>query len=228
MTVEGHGAVKARGRRGEGTIYWDEEKKCYRGEISLGYTPAGKRRRRRAYGPTKAAVRDKLKELRDEHDSGVKSSANYTVADAVNDWLARGLAGRDEKTVSKNRIMANTHVIPGLGRARLRKLTADDVDDWLSTSKDELATRSLRECLAVLRRSIAHAQRRDKVLRNVAELVTVPEGRPGRPSKALPFDQAVAVIEASKKTRVHAYLVLSLLTGVRTEKREHSPGTAYT
>jgi integrase len=218
--VDGHEAVakSMRGRRGEGTIYWDEVKGCYRGEISLGFTPSGKRRRHKAYGPTKAVVRDKFKALREEHDSGVTSSASYTVADAVNDWLARGLVGRDEKTVGKNRILANTHVIPSLGKARLRKLTADDVDDWLSVKKVELATRTLKECLAVLRRSIAHAQRRDKVLRNVAELVTAPEGRPGRPSKALPFEHAAAVMEASKKTRVHAYFVLSLLTGVRTEE----------
>ena len=45
-----------RGRRGEGTIFWHDEKKCDRGDISLGYTPSGKRRRKTVYGPTKAAV----------------------------------------------------------------------------------------------------------------------------------------------------------------------------
>jgi integrase len=81
-----------------------------------------------------------------------------------------------------------------------------------------LATRSLKDTHAILRRAIQHAQRRNKVLRNVAELVDVPEGRPGRPSKAMPLAQAQAVVEASKKTRLHAYFVLSLLTGVRTEE----------
>lgn len=120
--------------------------------------------------------------------------------------------------MTKNRILANTHVIPGLGKAKLRNLTADDVDNWLADLKVKLATRSMKECLAVLRRSIAHAQRRDRVLRNVADLVTVPQGRAGRPSKAMTFEQATAVMEASKRTRIHAYLVLSLLTGVRTEE----------
>jgi integrase len=88
----------------------------------------------------------------------------------------------------------------------------------LADRKNVLATRSLKEAHAVLRRAIKHAQRRDKVVRNVAELVDIPEGRPGRPSKAMPLEQAQAVIEASKKTRLHAYFVLSLLTGVRTEE----------
>ena len=34
----------------------------------------------------------------------------------------------------------------------------------------------------------------------------------------MPLTQAQAVMEASKKTRLHAYFVLSLLTGVRTEE----------
>jgi integrase len=85
-------------------------------------------------------------------------------------------------------------------------------------STKNLLKHVLKDAHAVLRRAIQHAQRRNKVLRNVAELVDIPEGRPGRPSKAMPLEQAQAVIEASKKTRLHAYFVLSLLTGVRTEE----------
>jgi integrase len=207
-----------RGRRGEGTIFWHEQKKCYRGDISLGFMPSGKRRRKTVYGPTVADVQDKFKKLRAELENGVDSSAKYTVGEAVRDWLSRGLIGRDAGTIEKNRILAETHVIPLLGAVKLRELTADHVDDWLSDRKKVLATRSLKDTHAILRRSIQHAQRRNKVMRNVAELVDIPQGRPGRPSKAMPLTQAQAVMEASKKTRLHAYFVLSLLTGVRTEE----------
>jgi integrase len=81
-----------------------------------------------------------------------------------------------------------------------------------------LATRSLRDLLAILRRSTAQAQRRDRAARNVAVLVTAPEGRPGRPSKALNLEQAKAVLAAARPSRLYAYLVLSLLSGVRTEE----------
>ncbi|MBB4929183.1 hypothetical protein F4561_000003 [Lipingzhangella halophila] len=47
---------KPRGHAGQGTVYWDEAKGCYRGEISLGTTPSGKRRRPVAYGRTKDEV----------------------------------------------------------------------------------------------------------------------------------------------------------------------------
>ena len=57
--------------------------------------------------------------------------------------------------------------------------------------------------------------------RNVASLITVPEGRAGRPSKAMTLAQAVQLLEtldSAGSFRLSAYAVLSLLTGVRTEE----------
>jgi integrase len=72
---------------------------------------------------------------------------------------------------------------------------------------------------SILRRSIHRAQARDKVIRNVASLVDTPEGRKGgRPSKAMTLDQATTVLEHAKDDSLHAYVVLSLMTGVRTEE----------
>ncbi|MFC9267694.1 tyrosine recombinase XerC [Streptomyces zhihengii] len=208
-----------RAGHGADTIYWDAAKKSFVGAVSLGYAPNGKRRRPKVYGKTKTEVRQKIRDLKKEMQTGIKAPVNYTVADAVNDWLERGLKGRDEKgTVGKNRSMATKHLIPFIGKAKLRDLTADDVDDWLDGRTEFLATRSLRDLLAILRRSIEHAQRRDKAARNVALLVTAPEGRPGRPSKALNLEQAKAVLAAARPSRLYAYLVLSLLSGVRTEE----------
>ncbi|MFJ6788842.1 site-specific integrase [Streptomyces angustmyceticus] len=208
-----------RAGHGEDTIYWDAAKNRYVGAVSLGYAPNGKRRRPKVYGKTKTEVRQKIRDLKKEVQSGVRAPANYTVADAVNDWLDRGLKGRDEKgTIGKNRGVANKHLVPYIGKAKLKDLSADDVDDWLEERAEFLATRSLRDLLAILRRSIEHAQRRDKAARNVALLVTVPEGRPGRPSKALNLTQAKAVLTAARPSRLYAYLVLSLLGGVRTEE----------
>ncbi|MET7567715.1 site-specific integrase [Streptomyces sp. NPDC005492] len=208
-----------RAGHGADTIYWDPVKKSYVGAVSLGHAPNGKRRRPKVYGKTKTEVRQKIRDLKKEVQTGVKAPANYTVADAVNDWLERGLKGRDEKgTIGKNRSMANKHLIPFIGKAKLKELSADDIDDWLDDRAEFLATRSLRDLLAVLRRSVAHAQRRDKAARNVALLVTAPEGRPGRPSKALNLEEAKAVLIAARPSRLYAYLVLSLLSGVRTEE----------
>ena len=71
---------------------------------------------------------------------------------------------------------------------------------------------------AGLARAIRHAEANDKVRRNVAVLVDAPAGQEGRPSKSLTFGQAVALIRAARPYGLYAYVVLSLLVGVRTEE----------
>jgi integrase len=67
-------------------------------------------------------------------------------------------------------------------------------------------------------RAIRHAEASDKVRRNVAALVDSPSGRQGRPSRSLTFEQAVALIAAAQEYALYAYVVLSLLVGLRTEE----------
>jgi integrase len=200
----------------EGSIY--EEGDGWTGAISLGLTSSGKRKRLKRKGRNKTEVRDKLVDAVKELESGIKSPANYTVGDAVEDWLSKGLKGRDSGTVATNRILAERHVIPLIGRAKLKELRADDVDEWLDGLTDKLSTRSLQGVHAILKRSIRQAQARDKITRNVAELVTTPRGKSGRPSKALTLAQATAVMKEAESSRLHAYVVLSLMIGIRTEE----------
>jgi integrase len=65
---------------------------------------------------------------------------------------------------------------------------------------------------------LRHAAGRDLVRRNVSALVDTPHGREGRPSQALTLDQAGALLEAAEDSRLHAYIVLCLHTGVRSEE----------
>jgi integrase len=69
-----------------------------------------------------------------------------------------------------------------------------------------------------LNRAVRRAMARDKVKRNVVELTEVPTGLPGRPSKAMTAQQADDVITKTAADRMHAYIVVSLLTGARTEE----------
>jgi integrase len=49
-------------------------------------------------------------------------------------------------------------------------------------------------------------------------LADTPGGREGRPSQSLTLDQASALLEEAEKSRLHAFIVLCLLTGVRSEE----------
>lgn len=207
--------------RGDGGLRWSEARQRWIAEVTVGYTPAGKRIVKSASGKTKTAAKNELKEiLRDYEDGLAISPHDYTVARAVNDWLSYGLNGRDPQTVTTVTILANTHVIPDLGARKLRELSADDVDKWLAEKAKTLSTRTLRDIRSVLRRAIARAQARDKVKRNVVLLCDIPTGQPGRPSKALTFDQAEAILAAAEadESTIGTYVVVSLLSGARTEE----------
>ena len=91
--------VRRRGH-GEDAIYFDAAKNRYVGAVSLGFGPDGKRNRRKVTGRTKQEVRDKLKALHAELDRGLRTSAAYTVRQAVADWLEGGLPGRADRTRS--------------------------------------------------------------------------------------------------------------------------------
>jgi len=200
----------------QATIY--PEGNGFTGAIDLGYDGAGKRQRVKRKGRTKAVVKDKLIKIVAEREAGLKTSGSYTVGDAVRDWLAKGLRGRDPDTIRTNRILLEHHLLPLIGGIKLTELTADDVDDWLEGRCDKLATNTLQRLHANLKRAIRQAQARDRVLRNVAELISTPKGTGGRPSKAMTFEQATAMLEHARQSRWHAYMVVSLLTGIRTEE----------
>lgn len=207
-----------RGRRGEGSIHWDQDKKCYVGSISLGLDSRGKRRRPKVYGSTKTEVRNELRRLRKEVDAGVRSSSRYTVADAVEDWLATPRKGRSESSVKQYRQQFRVHIKDSIGRLKLRDLNPEDIEDWLAGKSGELATSVLGRLLWILRAAIRQAQKRGKILRNVAELAEAPEGQPGRPSKSLTLDQAHALLNAAREYALYAYIVVMLTTGIRNEE----------
>jgi integrase len=211
--------MSTRRSRGEGGLYWNEKRQRWIVTVYTGFTPAGKRKKRETSARTKTAAKAKLRDMLRDLDDGIPIAPHgYTVGEAVRDWLRFGLAGRDPETVKNRTILANKHVIPALGRRKLRDLTADDVDEWIEAKADDLATDTLARLLSILRRSITRAQARDKVKRNVALLCELPKGRAGRPSKALNLEQAAAVLAAAKGADIEAYIVVSLLTGARTEE----------
>ena len=209
----------AQARRGHGddSIYFDAANSTWIGAVSLGRGPDGKRARRTVRGKTKTAVRRKLRELREEIAAGARTSARYTVSKALNDWLDEGLDGRSDATVKLYQDMAKP-LHAAIGGVPLKDLSAHDVRTVLAKLAEDHSTRSVQIAHNCLVRAITHAQVGDYVVKNVAALVKSPAGQTGRPSKALTADQAAALLDAAKGTRMHAYVVLCLQTGIRTEE----------
>src|ERR1022692_4342020 len=172
---------------GEDGIFFEHREPCrdsekhngcqgrWRGVVSLGFSPAGKRIRRKVSGKTKTSVRDKLKQLHDDLESGVRASPNYTVRRAAEDWLAEGLDGRSAKTIKKNENVL-APILTAIGARRLRELTAGDVRQALRAMAGRYSTAAVAMGHNALTRVIRHAEARDLIGRNVATLVDTPKG----------------------------------------------------
>jgi integrase len=205
--------------RGDGGLHWDKRRQRWMATAHLGYGPDGRRITKRGSGRTKTEAKNRLKEVLRDHEDGLAiAPTDYTVKDAVEDWLRYGLTKRSAKTIEVNEYYCRVHVIPSLGARKLRELSATDVEKWLETKAKTLSTRVLQGIHSALNRSVKRAMARDKVKRNVVELCAIPEGQAGRPSKSLAMAQATAVLTATAGHRMHCYIVVSLLTGARTEE----------
>jgi len=209
--------TKRRGRRGDGSVFFDQANGVYIGAMSL-TGPNGKRIKRKVSGRTKTEAQRKLRQLRQELDRGIRSSATYTVEQCLNDWLKDGLGHVVPKTLTL--YTGQCKVLTSLiGGKLLRDLTAGDVRKALNDMAPGNSTRTLYITKNCLTRAIRHAESNDLIGRNVASVVDVPKGgKSGRPSRSMTLDQAAAVLEAAKGTRLEAYVVISLLTGIRTEE----------
>jgi hypothetical protein len=201
---------------GDGSVYYDASASRWVGAATVGYRE-GKRLRKRVTGTTKSQVRTKLKELMTDLDKGVVPVHNYTVGHAIDAWLAEARGHVATSTKTKDAILCQ-HLRDHLGHVRLRELCARDVTGALTALSGELATSSLRRVHQTLQLVIRHAEANDLVGRNVAALVTCPSGQTGRASKSLTLEQTAAVLRAAESSWLHAYIVLSLTTGLRTEE----------
>ncbi|MDO8616866.1 MAG: tyrosine-type recombinase/integrase [Dehalococcoidia bacterium] len=200
---------KQRGN-GEGSIY---QRKDGRWVAAVSYERG---RRKTALAPNKADARKRLAELISDAEQGLALAPDPTLADFLRKWLAES-APRTlrPRTLAGYRSIVERHLIPALGRVRLRKLQPGDIDAYLNrTIKGGLTTRTAQYHHAVLRRALGQAERWGYVARNVARLVTPPQVRQ-RDIAPLTPAQARIFLASISGDRLEALYAVSLSLGLR-------------
>jgi integrase len=207
---------------GEGTVFFEADRDRWVGVVDLG-SDGGRRRRAKVTGRTKSEALRKLRELRRRAEDGLPvGDGGLTFGAFLDRWLADVLPARGRvnstNTVANYRWAVERHLKPALGAKRLRALTPDDVEALLRRLADQgLARNSVMRVRSVAVMALKHAQRRDLVARNAAELAEMPAAaRPPAEGRSLTVEQAVQLLGAAEDdAEIGPLVVVGLMLGLR-------------
>lgn len=203
---------------GEGTIFQKPNGRWV-AQVSAGYNAKGGRVRKKRTARTKTEAQRLLREMQREVDDGLPSArADMTVADLLDFFTETVLESKDlsQNTIDNHEWAIETHLKPGLGRAKLRTLTVSDVERFLTALRDDrgLSRSSLGRLRGTLARAINEGQRREWVHRNVADLTHVPKSHT-KQHRAMNRDQISALLTVAMGHRLEALIKLGLTRGLR-------------
>jgi integrase len=203
---------------GEGSIYPHKKngkKVGYRGAYTV-HTAEGPKRRY-VTGKTRDEVHAKLIEAMGNRAQGLHFDAGaLTVGEYLTHWLKDSVRGTVRpSTFEVHRHMIEPHIVPALGRLKLKDLNPTHVRGFYREKLDSrLSAATVRKMHSVLRKALKQAVLDGLIPRNVCEAVKPPkvERKEIRP---LDQEQTKAVLEAASGERLEALYVLAIHTGMR-------------
>ena len=207
--------MSQRSRKGGGTVFWDEDRGCYTGQLSH-YDAAGNRKRPKVHAATKAECWEKLDDLRAElKKTGSVAPRDLTVGDLINDLLVHPPADWKSPLTLINRRNYAARITMALGKVKVARLTVAQVERFLADAAAEgLSADTLRRLRSTLRLAIRRAERDGKATRNVAALAEIPAA-PRRQSRSMNLDQIRALLGLDLTTWWRAYLTCAVMCGLR-------------
>lgn len=139
---------KHRRGNGEGSVYQRKDG-TWAAVLTVGVKPDGKPDRKFLYGKTRKEVADKLREAQNKLDAGViPGGDNVLFSTWVMNWLEIVIKpGIKERTYINYKASIEKHIIPGIGRYKLKDITDDVIQKYLNDQqehgKTDLSRRSL-------------------------------------------------------------------------------------
>lgn len=205
----------ARRGRGEGGISRRRDGRWV-ARVDLGWE-GGRRRRKAVYGRTRREAADKLTTLLRSAKSGhVVLDERETVAQFLVRWLDHKRARLRSRAWQTYEQSVRIHLMPGIGKVPLTKLTPAHLDAWFRQHQESGASaRNIRYARTVLRAALSQAQKWRLVTDNVASLVEVPRHQPKEIHPLTP-DQARALLgAAADHRRLNGLVSVATALGLR-------------
>ena len=178
-------------------------------------TPDGSKRRS-VYGKTREEVTVKLAAALEEAEEATPQPTDATVREylqGMHDQAVRHAVKR--RTYESYRCIVNRHILPALGRTKLRELAPRRVQNFYAgLLASGLSAKTVSNIHTTLHRALKLAVDWDLVSRNVCDSVSVPR-RETQEVRALNREQAKALLSAAEGDRFHSLYVLAVTTGMR-------------
>lgn len=202
--------------KGEGSIYYEEDRSRWVGVLEVGVDPlSGRRKRRKTTGQTRKEVAAKLDEVRTQVRDRLRVDTSPTVGDLYRPWIERKTERVTASTAKMYRDLWTGHVGLIFENRPVDSVTVGEVEGFLA-ARNHLAAGTLRKIRGLLAQVIDEAVRHRIVSFNAARLAVLPAGTlPPRKSRTLTVDEAAALLAAADGERLEAWLVTALHTGAR-------------
>ena len=174
-------------------------------------------KRKHIYGRTRQEVAEKLfKAVSDRVGGVVFDGDNETLGAYLQRWIDEVVRGTVKQSTLENyAYIARLHIIPELGRVRLKTLKSRDVRRHYREKLDAgLSPRTVQIIHTVLRKALQQAVRDDVLPRNVCDAVTAPR-QTKKEIQPLTPAQAKRLFENVREDRLRALYVLAITAGLR-------------
>src|SRR5215210_4421381 len=208
----------AKNGNGEGSIYEykrNGKRVGYRGAYTV-YTSEGPKRRY-VSGKTREEVRHKLTKAMVDRDGGLIFDAGHLrVGEYLQRWLKDSVKGTVRpSTYEVQRNMVEPHIVPALGRLKLKDLSPAHVRSFYREKLDSgLSSATVCKMHSVLRKALKQAVMDGLIPRNPTDTVRPPKIE-HKEISPLDGKQTKTLLKAVSGDRLEALYVLAVHTGMR-------------
>jgi len=204
--------------QGEGSLYFDRDRRRWVGQASAGVNPAtGKRRRLKVVGAEGESKSDVARRLSVRIRESSSSSEITTVGALVEDWLAKAAPARKSAAwLETSRNLVESHVLPGLSKAKLAAISVEDIESWMGELSKRLSLSTLVKVRSQLALAFDYGIRRRIVDWNPARIAEMPSATtPPREGRTLTPSEARNLLNIVADHRLGAWIVTTLTLGLR-------------
>lgn len=201
---------------GEGSIYQAKDGR-WRAEISLGYKPDGKPKRKVIYGKTRLDVSTALNKALSAHGAGQNiKPERQSLADFMTEWLENTVKLKNKpQTWRSYEWLVRVHINPSIGKHPLQKVSRPILQTMIREKQAQgLSPTTIRHINATLKSALSRAVKDGTLLSNPAKLTDLPRVKRFQ-AQVLTPEQAKVLIIYLAGHQHEALYVMALSMGLR-------------